>query len=604
MSTGIDLAAFERMLPDSEALRARADALRDTGAEVESVAASAATVWGRLQGQGIYEGPGQEIVFSAFAPIRTKAADIAEAMGEVRSAIVNYAEEAAEIRRRFETQVRPAAEAFAVETAGQTVSEWDDDRDLVERQNAIMSQLSVLAADLDAAQRACAQVLARISSGTSKETDSGSGGDPLGFAGAFAQGAGYLASGALPTTASQFDAAAKSGHGLAWGRAVEHDNGLHPFIRGIGDQIIGGYESFAGLLGKRGIPAQLEATQGLLFMLGSLTGRNAAAEQNRAEMLRQMAQVDLFKTDPSRAAGRLAFDIGTLFIPAGAAAKAGTFGRVPARAAHVELPAPRLEVTTPPTPGLHTIREAHPGLLDRLRTWAQDHTVDPQPAYAGGKPGGGHQFDVVRSEAPDGVAGGGSTPPGGGTQYGVQLPDHMNPNGPGRNPEMQPRIGASEHGPGEWRLQSSSPQGREYQEFITGVHAADGKVPEYILEYDKVVDSVTGAISRTEIRMDNFHWDKGPPPVQVYSDAKGHYAFFETRFKNSSLYNAKLDEMYRKQFSNQLTAMLQKGGNTRLEWHFLEKKVADDFLDRVLSDPLGARLVSEGRVVIQWTPMP
>ena len=135
--------------------------------------------------------------------------------------------------------------------------------------------------------------------------------------------------------------------------------------------------------------------------------------ENRAEMLRQMGQVELFKTDPSRAAGRLTFDIGTLFIPAGAAAKAGTFGRVSSRAGHVELPSPRLEVTTPPAPGLHIIREAQPGLLDRLRTWAQEHTGAQQPAYAGGTPGGSHHFDVVRSEAPEGAPGSSAGQPSG-----------------------------------------------------------------------------------------------------------------------------------------------------------------------------------------------
>ncbi|MFF3038897.1 hypothetical protein [Arthrobacter citreus] len=599
MSTGMDLAAFERMLPDSEALRTRADGLRNSGAEVESVAESATGLWGRLQGQGMYSAPGQEIVFSAFSPIRTRAADIAEAMGEVHRAILNYADESADIRRRFENQVRPAAEALAADTAGQLIGEWDDDRDLVDRQNAIMSQLSVLAADLDTAQRACAQALARISSGATREKDGSSGGDPLGLAGAFAQGSGYLASGSLPTTASQFDAAAKSGQGLAWGRAVEHDNGLHPFIRGVGDQIIGSYKSIAGLLGKRGIPAQLEATQGLLFMLGSLTGRNAVAEQNRAEMLRQMAQVDLFKTDPSRAAGRLAFDVGTLFIPAGAATKAGAFGRVSTRAGHVELPPPRLEITTPPGPGLQVIREAQPGLLDRLRTWAQEYTGGPQPAYASGMPRGNHQFDVVRSEALEGAPGSGAISPAGGPQYGVQLPDHMNPNGPGRNPAMQPRIGDSEHGPGDWRLQPAATHGGEYQRFVSGVDHVDGKWPEYIVLVEKY-DEASGRFILAPVKMDGFYWDLGPPPVQVFPEAKAHYAFKE----KWGAYDAQLREWRDKQFATQLKAIEQIGPNTRLEWHFLEEKVARDFQRLIRQDPHVAALLREGRVVIKWTPMP
>ena len=61
--------------------------------------------------------------------------------------------------------------------------------------------------------------------------------------------------------------------------------------------------------------------------------------------------------------------------------------------------------------------------------------------------------------------------------------------------------------------------------------------------------------------------------------------------------------MVNKQFNNQIEALKQAGGNTRLEWHFLEQKVADDFLELIADDVRFADLVRQGRIEIIWTPM-
>lgn len=601
MSAVLDLDAFLQMLPDADVLRTHAESVKSAGQNVESVADSAGQIWGRLQGEGMYSAPGQEIVFSAFTPILTRANDVSIAAVGLCLALKTYADEVDDIRQRFEAEVRPAAESLAADTEGQAVTEWDDDGELVDRHNAIISQINRFVGELDAAQRACARELARVRTGSKCEPEQPNG-DPLGFGLAYGKGAGVVPADAGPLTAPQLDAAAEASDGLPWGRFVERDYGIHPYAKGIFDQAMAPIETYQTLTGKRGPMAMITATQGLFFTLGSLTGRNAAAEENRKKMLLQMAQVDLFKTDPLRAAGRLTFDLGTLFIPAGAGAKAAAFGRAPARA-DLDVPSPRLEVTVPPAPGFKSITEARPGLIDQLGEWAKRHIFGPEPAYPGGVIPGRHQFDVLPNQVPEGSpgSGGGGHGPEGPPKYGVQIPEQSNPNGPGRDPAMQPRLGDSENGPGEWQLKTAAPQGRDYQEYITGVQHSDGKVPEYVLEYDKT-DPETGQTVRAKVKMDGFYWEKGPPPVQVYPEAKGQYAFFETRLKNATLYRTKLNEMFG-QMNNQVDALLQSGSNARLDWHFLEQKVADDFFDLVARDDRVGGLIEQGRIVIKCTPM-
>lgn len=602
MSAVLDVDAFLQMLPETDVLRTHSESVKTAGVAVESVADSAGQVWGRLQGEGVYSAPGQETVFSAFAPILTRAGDVSTAAGELRLAINSYADEVDDIRRRFEAEVVPAAKGLAADTAGQHVTEWDDDGDLVDRHNAIVSQINRFVGELDAAQRACARALGRVRSGSKCEPGEPNG-DPLGFALAYGKGAGLVPADAGPLTPAQLDSAAQTTDGLPWGRFVERDYGIHPFAKGILDQALAPVETYQTFTGKRGPMAMITATQGLFFTLGSLTGRNAAAAENRKQMLLQMAQVDLFKTDPMRAAGRLTFDLGSLLVPGGAVAKAGSAGRLPAKAGHVELPAPRLEVTVPPAPGIRAITEARPGLWDQMKQWADNHVARPEPAYPAGRVPGPHQFDVVHNEAPETRpgTGGGNGVPEGPPEYGVRIPDQSNPNGPGRDPAMQPKLGDSENGPGEWQLKTAAPQGRDYQEFITGVQHSDGKVPEYVLEYDKI-DKETGQTVRAKVKMDGFYWEKGPPPVQVYPEAKGQYAFFETRLKSPPLYRTKLDEMVA-QMNKQVDALLQSGANTRLDWHFLEQKVADDFFDLAVGDDRLGQLIEQGRIVIRCTPM-
>lgn len=599
MSAVLDVDAFLQMLPITDVLRTHSESVKTAGAEVESVADSAGQAWGRLQGEGVYSAPGQETVFSAFAPILTRAGDVSTAAGELYLAIKTYADEVDDIRRRFESEVRPAAEALAADTAGEHVTDWDDDGDLVDRHNAIISQINRFVGELDAAQRSCARALGRVRSGSKCEPAKPNG-DPLGFGLAYGKGAGLVPADAGPLTPAQLDSAAQTPDGLPWGRFVERDYGVHPFAKGVLDQALAPVETYQTFTGKRGPMAMITATQGLFFTLGSLTGRNTAAAENRKQMLLQMAQVDLFKTDPMRAAGRLTFDLGSLLIPGGAVAKAGSAGRLPAKAGHVELPAPRLEVIVPPAPGIRAITEAHPGLWDQLGRWVDHHIVRPEPAYPAGTVPGPHQFDVVHNEAPDGKPGpgGGNGVPEGPPQYGVRIPDQSNPNGVGRNPELQPQVGGSDNYIGEWRLEDPKQSGGPYQQFISGVDTVDGKWLEYVVPVEKY-DAKTGLWKAGEVKMDGMYWEPGRPPTLVFVEAKGRHAFLQF-----GPYRGVLKEMVDRQFSTQVRMLDDAPLNSRLEWHFLEKEVADDFRRLVSADDHVRELIANGRIVITHTDMP
>ncbi|MCC3277834.1 hypothetical protein LJ754_01480 [Arthrobacter sp. zg-Y40] len=251
MSAVLDVDAFLQMLPDTAVLRTHSESVKTAGAEVESVAGSAGQAWGRLQGGGVYSAPGQETVFSAFAPILTRAGDVSTAASELFLAIKSYADEVDDIRRRFEAEVRPAADALAADTAGEHVTDWDDDGDLVDRHNAIISQINRFVGELDAAQRACARALGRVRSGNKCEPAEPNG-DPLGFGLAYGKGAGVVPAGAGPMTPAQLDSAAETPDGLPWGRFVERDYGIHPFAKGVLDQALAPVETYQTFTGKRG----------------------------------------------------------------------------------------------------------------------------------------------------------------------------------------------------------------------------------------------------------------------------------------------------------------------------------------------------------------
>ncbi|MCC3277833.1 hypothetical protein LJ754_01475 [Arthrobacter sp. zg-Y40] len=131
----------------------------------------------------------------------------------------------------------------------------------------------------------------------------------------------------------------------------------------------------------------------------------------------------------------------------------------------------------------------------------------------------------------------------------------------------------------------------------------DGRALEYVVEYNHT-DGKTGLVSRRPVKLDGYYWEKGPPPTQVYQEGKGRYEWMETSFKDATVYRSTLTNMAEGQFKNQVDMLIQSGGNTRLEWHFQEQKVADDFFDLIALDPRFRSLVDQGRIVIQWTPMP
>lgn len=545
--TPLNLDGFRQLLPDSEALQAHAELMKTAAEEVESIAASTAGIWDGLQGSGVYSAPGQEQVFGALAPVRTRGSDLSTAVAEASSAMKGFAEAAEDIRRRFNSEVVPGAESFLSDTAGQAIHEWDDDDELVERQNFLVSRMNALAADLDAAQRACARALGSIEMGGSvcaPIPEERTPGDRLGLLHAMGRGSGIIPETDRGLTQRRLDGANPGD--LPWGWKVEWDNGSSNIQKGVQDQVRGLAEDAVTITGGHGYEAQLELLQGGAFFLGALTG-GPRANPNRERLLREMAHTELFKTDPLRALGRLSFDLGAVLIPGGLAAKGGAW----------------LRTDTPP-PGIYSVREAQPGLLDDLRSL---YGVDPE------------------------------RPP-----FPVGMPDQRNPSGVGRDPNQPPVLGDSEHGDGAWENIKRTEKGVAYQEYITGVKPPGaGIATEYVLPSENAF--------RNRVEFDGHYWSPGPPPKEVFLEAKGRYAFTDNFLAKEDKEagrvpaRTKLDWIVQEkwiigQMQRQVDA-LADNPHARLEWH-----VADELVAERLKQQIAKNLELMDTVTVIWTPHP
>ena len=549
MGTGtpLDLDGFRQLLPDSGALQAQAELMKTAAEDIESIASSTAGIWDGLQGSGVYSAPGQEQVFGAFAPVRTRGSELLTAVAEASSAMKGFAEAAEDIRRRFNSEVVPGAESFLAETAGEATREWDDDDELVERQNFLVSRMNALAADLDAAQRACARALGSIELGGSvcaPIPEQRTPGDRLGLLHAMGRGSGIIPETDRGLTRRQLDAA-KPGD-LPWGWKVERDNGSSHIQKGVQDQVRGIADDAVVLAGGHGVEAQLDLLQGSAFFLGALTG-GPRANANRERLLREMVHTELFKTDPLRALGRLSFDLGTVLIPGGLAAKGGAW----------------LRTGTPP--GIHSVREAQPDLLDDLLSLYGAEPEQPPPFPAG-------------------------------------LPDQRNPSGVGRDPDQPPVPGDNDYGNGVWENIKRREQGAAYQEYITGVKPPGaGLATEYVLPSENAF--------RNRVEFDGHYWSPGPPPKEVFLEAKGRYAFMDNFIakedKESGRVPArtKLDWIVQEkwiigQMQTQVDALADNPHAT-LEWY-----VADELTAQRLQQQIDLDEELRGMVKVIWEPHP
>ena len=327
----IDIAAFEAVLPDPEAIRTAAAGLVSAVGEVSTTAADSAAVWNRLQSPAVYEIDGSEVVFSAFAPVTRSAEDLETDAGTVNTAVLAYAETVDSLKTRLGVVKANAANFFS-RTRGRSQDDWDDDEGLIQAEQNIIGDLNRLYADLQEAQRLCANAISGIYGGPSYvlTTEEGAGTGEVAY--------GY--------TGDQLDAAAVEGN-VPWGQPTEWDkpwyrdawdgvasfgkgvwSGVTGTVTGLGNMVgLGGGEAFAQTwkgLGTLALNAAI-VTSPVVQLAMHASGNGDRVKQAGEELLavgKAAIHWDEWQTDPAYAAGATTFDLASILLTAGAGATA------------------------------------------------------------------------------------------------------------------------------------------------------------------------------------------------------------------------------------------------------------------------------------------
>lgn len=106
-----------------------------------------------------------------------------------------------------------------------------------------------------------------------------------------------------------------------------------------------------------------------------------------------------------------------------------------------------------------------------------------------------------------------------------------------------------------------------------------------------------------QLKFDGYLTEPGPPPAYVFQEAKDHYAFMANI---PGRLDDQLFEWFQGehgQFRKQATA-IQNIPNARLEWNFSEESMRDAFLKAASKNPLAQELLEDGKLVVNWVPMP
>ena len=210
--------------------------------------------------------------------------------------------------------------------------------------------------------------------------------------------------------------------------------------------------------------------------------------------------------------------------------------------------------------------------------------------------------DEVRQEMWDRAKRGFITVPGIPLPGFLAPPDRSNPSGLGRDPNQQPVIGDNDYGDGTWQNVKRQEPGGAYQEYVTGIQRRE---PGHALEY--VVPS-DGAFYG-EVEFDGHFWRPGPPPEEVFQEAKGRYEFMdnwladEDKKANRDPLRTKLDYVIQEtwingQMQHQLDA-LEGNPFAKLEWYVAEESVRKELQRQVdLDEELRGRV----KIIVERHP--
>ncbi|WP_104103946.1 hypothetical protein [Arthrobacter sp. 08Y14] len=590
-NAAIDLLTFEGQFPATDALREHAVTLTFAARSVQEDAEESSRIWSALQNPGTYSAPGQDIVYRAMIPVTTAADGLLEAAEEAAAAVNAYADEAAEIKTRYRHGVKIEAQAFLQEIAGDP--EWNSTRRLTEKQDSILGALSSLTMELEASQRSCANTLGRIRGGKTYSASDENGETTPGHTAYGLTGGAYEAAGEANLHAW--------GNNAEWNyTGFKQGTMLQGMLMGFGDGVEDTV-AFAGSMAfLRGIENGKAAWRGM-FELGILSvlaiqpnGRGDGARDRLKEMGKDAIGLELWETDPARAGGRNIFDIVTIVVPGGIVAKAIKIGHL-APGKREDVGGKKNESGQPS--GTSGPKEAEAGAGSKVvpefagipreffETEKRPVWESTMPPAGSGSPSSGSSED---------------RPPTGPPEFGVRIPDQRDPRPGyvGRDPALQPEVGETGAGGGAWGFEHAQDKGGPYQEFVTGVKGRDGKWLEYVVPVEKTDLTPTG-----QVKFDGYLTEPGPPPAYVFQEAKDHYAFMANI---PGRLDDQLFEWFQGehgQFRKQATA-IQNIPNARLEWNFSEESMRDAFLKAASKNPLAQELLEDGKLVVNWVPMP
>ncbi|MET2716160.1 hypothetical protein ABXV03_10555 [Streptomyces harbinensis] len=294
-----------------------------------------------------YTAPEAEQLFATTAPARDRAADFADDLATVRSALWDYHQEITPLVGRLR-RLKHEAEEFVASIRDD--DDWKKSESKVDRNNELLTEVSTTVARFWAAERACANRINALWGGPQWTTDDGSGGTRM-----------YGVS---------EEEMAQAGE-TPWGRAVEREYHWYRFDQHIKsfvwdgiivDGIWGSLVGLSSLVGLQGWDAMKASWNGLAQLVVGLSitinplGHYAVdlmpdgtvknwltdAQDLTIETAKGLVAWDTWSEDPARAAGLTTFNILTTVATFGAgagvraaASGAGTASRIAATTARI-----------------------------------------------------------------------------------------------------------------------------------------------------------------------------------------------------------------------------------------------------------------------------
>ncbi|KPN21722.1 MULTISPECIES: hypothetical protein [unclassified Arthrobacter] len=541
---------FEERLPDTDALRARVEAIKNVGERTYELTDSIRAVWLRLTGHDVYTAPGNEKVFTALDASRTSAETLSNRSVLLSTVMRSYADTVDELKVRLES-LRARVAAFNRNYPQSEQDEWDNNSEAITARNTLASDVGRLHADLDEAQRDAATWISHLTDSDrtyakdSENLNAGTTGYGYGYEDYAAAFSGGYLSKDLPWYVDMVNFIGDTAAGVpaaGW-----------EMVEGIG--VLIGFQGWnkAGAAWK----SMYRTAENVYVLMGPgvPSARDSQAAMELVALGPVLIRYDQWQSDrPGLALGGNIFDVGTLFL--GGAGAAGGAAKTGAKAAT---------------------------FAERLGAGAK--SPGDGPGGFGGLtpalPGGQVPVSPRTFEIPDNST---MLREGKGSAGGKPFADTYSPLG--RGPADQPRVGDADGGNGSWQdVSPRSINGAPEQQYITGVDRVhDTQAREYLLP-----DSDGNMVA-----FDNHHW-RGDPPREYFTEVKGNYEWMKPEWLRREFRHWVTNE-----FARQAKA-LEHAGTTGYvhEIVFTQKSVMDQF-DAYLprTHPLRKHMV------LRFEPMP